>query len=390
MRALLGVGLALSLCAFGAQAQNTTRTKRGDTIVVTTQGNGKWGPAHDAIEVLRLSGETRETTFGQLTAIEATPDGGVIVVDAKSLDGLIIRHFDANGKFVRNIGRKGRGPGEYDSPFGLSIAAHANGSVYLRDGMRAANVYAADGKILSSFALAHNNGSTGEITPASDGSMYLRAPFGPNGFASVTGTTQRPMLHYSVDGKLLDSISTNVRWVLDGVDVSQRGRLLPDGRLLVTRTDKVGFLIRNRQGQTMIAETPAVAVTYLREERDELMAGRKYLLDKCGEGMGTRAIIPEFKPPARASRVDIDGRVWIGRSTTSKKIPPTLLASCGNFKAEVTFDEPPAFAGFLQDGTYLGEVRFPVRTRVSFVGNYAWAILPDADDVPTLVKYRLY
>src|SRR5207244_1093480 len=143
------------------------RSKRGDTSVVLTQGNGKWGPPHDAIEVLRVPGDTKETTFGAAYVLQATADGGVIVVDMKGEEGLIVRQFDANGKFVRNLGRRGPGPGEYLRN-NLTIATHPNGSVYLRDDDRAVNVYGADGKLGNTFVLGFTNGSTLEIQPASD------------------------------------------------------------------------------------------------------------------------------------------------------------------------------------------------------------------------------
>ena len=85
----------------------------------------------------------------------------------------------------------------------------------------------------------------------------------------------------------------------------------------------------------------------------------------------------------------------IAKSATARKVPGRVVASCsargvGNFSAEATYEEPPVFAAFLADGTYLGEIRFPLRARVTFVGNHAWALVPDADDVQTLVKYRLF
>jgi hypothetical protein len=402
-----------------AQAQNVTRTRRGDTAVMVTQGNGKWGPPHDAIEVLRVPNDTHETTFGAAYTIQATPDGGVIVVDTKSLDGLIVRQFDANGKFVRNLGRSGQGPGEYIRAGSISITVSPKGSVYLRDSDKSVSIWGPDGKLTYSFALNHNNGSTNEIVVATDGSMYLRAPFDRIGTASAT--RQMPMLHYSADGRLLDSISTNVSWLPEGTEASQWSRLLPDGRLLATRTDKVGFLISQRSGaatvqqsqsgrgaleparetsrdgapRILVAEIPGGPVPYLREEREELQLARNLALDKCQNARRERVVVPEAKLPARGGSPDIDGRIWIGKSTPSQKIPPKVSASCssagvGSFKAEVTYEEPPVYVAFMPDGTFLGEVRFPLRARVTFVGNYAWALIPDDDDVQTLVKYRLY
>ena len=45
--------------------------------------------------------------------------GRFYVYDGKDAQ---IRQYDANAKFVRNIGRKGKGPGEYEWVIGMDIA----------------------------------------------------------------------------------------------------------------------------------------------------------------------------------------------------------------------------------------------------------------------------
>jgi hypothetical protein len=384
--------LAALTLAHVAGAQNSSRTKRGDTSVVLTQGNGKWGAPHDAVELFRVPGDSRETMFGNAYVLQATSDGGVVVFDTKGEEGMIVRRFDKNGKFVRNLGRQGPGPGEYMRS-NASIAVHPSGAVYIRDDDKSVSIFGPDGKLAHTFALAFNNGSTLEIFAATDGSVYVRAPFTREGFAS---TRQRPFLHYSVDGKRLDSVFVTTRWLPEGAPGYQWWQVLPDGRIVFTRTDKVGFLIVGQSGASpLIGEVPSAGVPYIKEERDELEVANNLSVDKCGgRGGQQRVVVPETKLASHYSRVDIDGRIWIAKSTTAQKVPPKIIASCssaaGRFKAEATYEEPPVFAVFQTDGTYLGEVRFPLRARVTFVGNTAWALVPDADDVMTLVKYRIY
>ena len=50
--------------------------------------------------------------FGDPAGAVWLPDGGVAVADAQSKD---IRFFDPDGKFLRRAGRKGQGPGEFES-----------------------------------------------------------------------------------------------------------------------------------------------------------------------------------------------------------------------------------------------------------------------------------
>jgi hypothetical protein len=53
----------------------------------------------------------RPYLFGNLAYAARLSDGSVLVADEQTLE---FRHFDSNGIFVRNIGRKGQGPNEFE------------------------------------------------------------------------------------------------------------------------------------------------------------------------------------------------------------------------------------------------------------------------------------
>jgi len=55
------------------------------------------------------------TPFGVICDTE----GSVYICDYRAND---IKKFDASGKFVKIIGRKGRGPGEFNGPFHMTFA----------------------------------------------------------------------------------------------------------------------------------------------------------------------------------------------------------------------------------------------------------------------------
>lgn len=57
--------------------------------------------------------------FGDIAAAGVNSQGDVVVVDRKVWD---VRHFDARGAFVRQLGRRGAGPGEFRAPHSLLVA----------------------------------------------------------------------------------------------------------------------------------------------------------------------------------------------------------------------------------------------------------------------------
>jgi len=50
--------------------------------------------------------------------IDADEDGNIYILDRKAIH---IKVFDSRGKFVRTIGKKGQGPGEFENPSGIRI-----------------------------------------------------------------------------------------------------------------------------------------------------------------------------------------------------------------------------------------------------------------------------
>ena len=115
MRATLSIALIVTARALVAQAP-VTRDSSGIHIVSNT------APLWTAQTARRLetkptlalgSGGAPEEEFGKVLDAVRLSDGSVVVADAKNLE---LRVFNAAGKFVRKIGRKGEGPGDFGGP----------------------------------------------------------------------------------------------------------------------------------------------------------------------------------------------------------------------------------------------------------------------------------
>src|SRR3954469_323511 len=91
-----------------SRAQDTVRVKAGAPL---------WG-TKVSIKQLYVLGGPPEYDIGQVYSTAVDKFDRVYVFDMKATQ---IRAYDANGKFLRTIGRSGSGPGEYRLVTGQTI-----------------------------------------------------------------------------------------------------------------------------------------------------------------------------------------------------------------------------------------------------------------------------
>ncbi len=405
------LSLLIAACAGDGGAAvgspGVTRSQHGDTLVVLTRGDGTWGPLRDAVEVLRSGETSKETTFGRPRTLATTPNGGVLVYDSKAAEGMIIRQFGADGKFVRNIGRSGSGPGEY-SVAELGGAVQPNGTILVMEPRGMVSRFSPEGRFINGFRPGTRTGM--EIVAASDSSIYIRNVasyrMGKSGPVQVSAMS---MARYDTTGRVLDSLFLDRDWLhVEGppspfwpLTPRQQWYVAPDERVVIIRTDRVGFLVLDPRGGAppLIGELVRAPIVYTREERKELEQlqawaeahnglienGRRFTGDE-------KAVpIPRNKQPSKRFLPDADGRIWVELSTPSIRMEPHGVYSANGQSFTGRYSETEnIYAAFRLDGTFLGEVRFPKGVRsVMFCGDFAWSFVNDEDGRPALVKYRI-
>ncbi len=131
---------------------------RGQMVPCAAGNAGEWHP----YKHLRLFNEPNDVGFG--------PAGEIYVVQGHGGKGeQHVLKFDRDGNFIRLWGKRGKGPGEFDSPH--SVVVDAKGLVYIADrGNQRIQVFDADGNYLRE---SHHPGTPCGLHIAADGNMYV-------------------------------------------------------------------------------------------------------------------------------------------------------------------------------------------------------------------------
>jgi hypothetical protein len=396
----------------------TTIDTIGDTIIVRTAGGASDAALHTLVEELRIGkvdGEA-EYTFGDVSAIVPSSDGGIYVADAQSH---VIRQFDAAGVHLRSFGGNGAGPGEFDAVNGM--ARLPDGRIVLWDPTNArVNVYSPTGQSVSTWGFPTGmSRAYGRWMVFSDsaGNTYLKADLRSDGLPdpTVNRPKREALYRFDRDGVLRDSLRAPV-WEDEPPQIRttsvRGGRIVgattytvpwkptmawtwsPLGYFVAGRTDRYVIEQFRPDGKVVRIERDVAPVAIDPEERtsaEELLTSRVRRTDPTWQWTGVP--LAQVKPYFDELRVGLDGRLWVSVSQPSEKVavenPPPPSP-----------DQPPPpkfrwrsrarYDVFEPDGRYLGRVEPPRLTSIQTMrGNQVWAVVYDSLDVPFVTRFRI-
>lgn len=389
----------------------TVADSTGDTILVRTVGDVPDALTQTVTAELRVGAleGAEEFTFGYIGDVLGTPDGGLIVHDGEAD---IIRMYDSTGAFVRNIGGKGGGPGEYGQING--IARHPSGDLYVWDAQGGrVNRYRADGTYVGTWRSPFTGWFTqNQMFADRDGRLLMWLPI----IADPSNPLERRDSYVRLDtaGVTLDTLLVPL-WPDDSEPLQAQS---PDGRSrtmmarpwaansaaavhphggLVAGLGQDYVLYRLMAGGKPLRiereHTPVPVTDVERSERQAQIELRMKRLNPAWNWTG--AAIPSTKPAYERFLVGEDGNIWVRVFTAGEPIPaeerptPEVVP---NTPASVVLStrEPVVFDVFSADGELLGRVKLPPRTTVMRArGDFAWGTVKDADDVDYAVRFRV-
>jgi len=378
--ALILFAFVQTLCACGAPSLASgpwiaTQDTSGDTILIETISGSIWGKIVSLREDLRLGRleGPDEELFGEVTEVAVGPEGDIFVFDTQ-LPAL--RQFDANGDFVRTIGREGEGPGEYSKrPDGLLV--DRTGRIVLRDpDLTRLTAYTSEGQFLGVLGGARGLHSLRSRMVATDtaGTIYIKILMIDPGPGMPTpwpiGLEVR-----DAEGLVIDTIPPPL--MADGEQAS-RFEIHPFGALVVGSSDVYGFEIRSPDGTLVKVRMPFQPVRYTEAELARLRAAMRPIVAADG---GQEPDLPAVKPAFLEFFFGPQGRIWVRRP---------ISPSSGTQANPDPRYEPSVFDAFDPDGSYLGEIDFPENGwPVAFSDTHVYVIEKGEYDEQYVVRYRL-
>jgi hypothetical protein len=210
-----------------------TVVKEGDvTIVKNPREPLSKTPVLELEEDLSIGGPDAQgdDAFGQARQVVADDAGTMYVLDEQASD---VKVFDASGKYLRTIGRKGQGPGELEFPMTLSLN-RAAGELTVQQQTRGLTVFKTDGTFLRQQSLQGLISGRGRVD--SRGNVYvLEIVLGDLGSSYATKKL-------APDGSLLATISeTPAPGGKGGSGIRRVRPFLPVAYFLVDRNDRLVY-----------------------------------------------------------------------------------------------------------------------------------------------------
>jgi sugar lactone lactonase YvrE len=375
---------ALAACGGdGATAgfAGTVDTLPGGTIASRSPAKGMWGQgeAWTLVPELTIGAEDGDgaDVFGQVAALEMDARGRIYVVEGQAHE---VRVFDAAGRHVRTLGRKGGGPGEFDQP---AAAFWKDGHLWVVDqGNARFTVFDTAGTLVAT----HRRGTGGFMwfpwpgRVDRQGRIHDLLPLPTQGDFR-TGLARLDTAFAAADTFVIPESKGNYFELVRGrgrtrttvpFTPSRTVQLDRDGNVWTADDGTYRLSLVSFDGDTLrTVEKEHTPVPVTGEERDSALARLKWFRDQGGTVDASR--IPGTKPAFGTVYPDENGYLWVAPQRAGEG-------------ARLAFDV------FDPDGRYLGLVEPPVDLQpfaLLIRGDVMLALVDDEMDIPRVIRLRI-
>lgn len=366
---LLGsASLACGDARAGASDVSVVIDSAGGYPVVRQAGApGAW----DASLALSVGSEAGATWFGSIRSVLLDARGSLYVVDDQRV---LVSRFDSLGAEQPPIGARGRGPGEYISPYSVASLGDSLALLNPRDGKLM--LYGPDGRWVRDWRALNYTG------PQSVVRLY-RA--GPDEFWSRS----RDWLRYRA-GDVVDTIPIH------------RPALPPAGVFSCAITGGItfygvpygpaGFTVPTMRGEQAVAINDAYRITYIGASGDTLRVVERVAAPVPISDAEWEERMVEFRA-WRARLVDAQcPRESFDRPAAKPLVNWLVADDEGNLWVESATAEGHAWEVFDADGMLIASVRgLPSANGIdpSIRAGRIALVVPDSNDIPRVQVYRI-
>jgi hypothetical protein len=391
--------LATAACAAGSGDVDVTDSAGVQLVVNQAAGDGWTGTTPwTATEDLAIGSDTGgvEYQFGRIGDLAVAPDGDIAVVD--QLAG-VVRVFDGTGRFLRSVGRPGKGPGELSRSANGIYALGGDSLLVLDPGERRFTVFAPDGSVASVTGLP--TAPTGQgWTRLTSGEFLMRG-------LTISRVEGRFSFWDALLGVRADGASSDTLFEFDYVktDLGSPGRLriqlivnnptwarLSGGHIAWTALDRDFVQVHDSTGRLVSrirhAQWQSKAVTPA--DKSAMVELLRIKLRSIG-GDASFADSPQVEAPAQfpaitAVRAGPQGTMWVQLMGPVESIDPMAI----NAPDRADFLGGSTWHVLDSSGVFRGAIELPRRFRIFRMTDSAiYGAARDDDGVERIVRLRL-
>ncbi|MCY4574972.1 MAG: 6-bladed beta-propeller [Gemmatimonadetes bacterium] len=212
---------SVSSCLLMAALATPSSLLAQETVEITGRDQRIDANFEEVYSVGVLEGESWEM-FAQVTQVAFDAEGNLFVFDELGSREVRILVFDSTGDFLREFGRSGEGPGEFDYPVGFAVLR--DGTTVVRDlGHRAYQLFDASGQYLRMVRTSDAPGgvaSSRAIQGDPRGGAVFAGGFGAiiglhggDGGAPAALPTSRPVTWVGLQGEVVETETVADGWL---------------------------------------------------------------------------------------------------------------------------------------------------------------------------------
>ncbi len=379
----------------------------GSVRTVRTISGSVWnGPAHlvEEASIGEADGD-EHYLLGDIGSLCA--HGGRIFLLDRQIPA--VRVYDWNGRWIRNIGREGSGPGELRSPTSVRIS-QVDGRIFVRDGTQGRlNVYSSAGDPLDTWPIRTGFMTSRQLVVTPEGELYS-STWAPGGEDIVD--MRSAMVNLTAEGFGPDTllapeydfeewrieIRSENQYISNNVPFSPTTTwaMTPLRTMIGGVSDDYRFDIHHPDGRIIRVEKQWDRMPVDPGERAWHRARATANMRGMQEGWAWNGPEPpHVKPPFDEFMADADGRIWVIRAGPGILNPdaPAEPEDRTEFWRNPRWRDSYFIDVFDHEGRFLGSLDIPAGFELYpepyFDGDTVIALVTDAADVPRVKRFRL-